>query len=234
MMTLLATGTDTTSVTAEWAMSLLLNHPLVLKRARAELDCHVGHDHLAEEPDLVKLPYLQHIINETFWLFLVAPLLVPHESSNYCTIGGYDIPPSTMLIVNAWSIHRYPKVWEDLESSRPERFEGLEGEVEAYNFIPFGRGRRSCPGAGLANRVLIGCDGANSVVGDFLELKPKKLHSSCAVRGFTYFPNGHGFAHELVRTRRDNTLFGMAPVTDNLACWFVVHQWLLQGTHIYD
>ncbi|KAJ0085287.1 hypothetical protein Patl1_06950 [Pistacia atlantica] len=87
MMTLLASGTDTTSVTADWAMSLLLNHPLVLKRARAELDCHVGHDHLAEEPDLVKLPYLQHIINETFWLFLVAPLLVPHESSNYCTIG---------------------------------------------------------------------------------------------------------------------------------------------------
>ncbi|XP_031270757.1 monooxygenase 1-like [Pistacia vera] len=82
-------------------------------------------------------------------------------------------------------------------------------------------------------KVLIGCDGANSVVGDFLELKPKKLHSSCAVRGFTYFPNGHGFAHELVRTRRDNTLFGMAPVTDNLACWFVVHQWHLQDSKVF-
>ncbi|KAJ0024624.1 hypothetical protein Pint_07008 [Pistacia integerrima] len=153
-MTLLVAGTDTTPVTAEWAMSLLLNHPLVLKRARAELDHHVGHDRLAEEPDFVKLPYLQRIINETLWLFPAAPFLVPHESSNYCTIGGYDVPPSTMLIVNSWSIHRYPKVWEDPESSRPERFEGLEGEVEAYNFIPFGRGRRSCPGAGLANRVM--------------------------------------------------------------------------------
>ncbi|KAJ0025321.1 hypothetical protein Pint_06968 [Pistacia integerrima] len=153
-MTLLAAGTDTTSVTAEWAMSLLLNHPLVLKRARAELDRHVGHGRLAEEPDFVKLPYLQRIINETLWLFPTVPLLVPHESSNYCTIGGYDVPPSTMLIVNAWSIHRYPKVWEDPKSSRPERFEGLEGEVEAYNFIPFGRGRRSCPGASLANRVM--------------------------------------------------------------------------------
>ncbi|XP_031263394.1 cytochrome P450 81Q32-like [Pistacia vera] len=154
IMTVLVAGTDTTSVTAEWAMSLLLNHPLVLKRARVELDHHVGHGRLAEEPDLVKLPYLQCIINETLRLFPAAPLLVPHESSDYCTIGGYDVPPSTMLIVNAWGIHRDPKVWEDPESFRPERFEGLEGEVEAYNFIPFGRGRRSCPRVGLANRVM--------------------------------------------------------------------------------
>ncbi|KAJ0087280.1 hypothetical protein Patl1_06931 [Pistacia atlantica] len=122
--------------------------------ARFELDHHVGHGHLVEEPDLVKLPYLQCIINETLRLFLAAPLLVPHESSDYYTIGGYDVPPSTMLIVNAWSIHRDPKVWEDPESFIPERFEGLEGEVEAYKFIPFGQGRRSCPGAGLANRVM--------------------------------------------------------------------------------
>ncbi|KAJ0024933.1 hypothetical protein Pint_06983 [Pistacia integerrima] len=127
--------------------------PSSCAKERVELDRHVGHGRLAEEPDLVKLPYLQRIINETLWCFR-APLLVPHESSNYRTIGGYDVPPSTMLIVNAWSIHRYPKVWEDPESSRPERYEGLEREVEAYNFIPFGRGRRFCPRAGLANRVM--------------------------------------------------------------------------------
>ncbi|KAJ0025359.1 hypothetical protein Pint_07001 [Pistacia integerrima] len=59
-----------------------------------------------------------------------------------------------MLIMNAWTIHRDPKVWEDPERFRPERFEGLEGEVETYNFIRFGQGRRSCLGAGLANRVM--------------------------------------------------------------------------------
>ena len=98
---MLVAGTDTTSVTAEWAMSLFLNHPVVLKKARAELDHHAGHDRLVEEPDLVKLPYLQCIINETLRLFPAAPILVPHKSSDYCTIGGYDVPPSTMLIVNA-------------------------------------------------------------------------------------------------------------------------------------
>ncbi|KAJ0085220.1 hypothetical protein Patl1_07452 [Pistacia atlantica] len=80
-------------------------------------------------------------------------------------------------------------------------------------------------GTTIKAKVLIGCDGANSVVADFLDLKPKKLHSSCGVRGFTYFPNGHGFAPEFVQTIRDNTMLGLAPVTDNLAFCFVNHQW---------
>ncbi|XP_031267250.1 cytochrome P450 81Q32-like isoform X2 [Pistacia vera] len=154
IMTLLLAGTDTSAATKEWAISLLLNHPVVLKKARAELDNLVGHDRLVEEPDLAKLHYLQCIINETLRLFPAAPLLVPHESSDFCTIGGYDVPPSTMLFVNAWAIHRDPNVWEDSTSFKPERFEGLEGVSEAYNFIPFGQGRRSCPGAGLANKVM--------------------------------------------------------------------------------
>ncbi|KAJ0085579.1 hypothetical protein Patl1_08874 [Pistacia atlantica] len=158
IMTLLVAGTDTSSVTAEWAMSLLLNHPIVLKKARAELDHHVGHDRLAEEQWVMSLllnhPVVLKKARAELDHHVATPLLVPHESSNYCTIGGYDVPPSTMLIVNAWTIHRDPKVWEDPESFKPERFEGLDGEVEEYNFIPFGQGRRPCPGAGLANRVM--------------------------------------------------------------------------------
>ncbi|KAJ0025643.1 hypothetical protein Pint_07337 [Pistacia integerrima] len=73
---------------------------------------------------------------------------------------------------------------------------------------------------------------ANSVVADFLKLKPKKLHSSCGVRGFTYFPNGHGFAPEFVQTIRDNTMLGLALVHDNQAFWFVNHQWHPQGTNL--
>lgn len=121
-------------------MSLVLNHPDVLKKARAELDRHVGHGRSAEESDLAKLSDLQCIINEALRLFSAAPLLVPHESSDYCTIGGYDVPPSAMLMVNAMAIHTDPKVWADPESFRPERFAGLEGEIEAYKLIPLGQG----------------------------------------------------------------------------------------------
>ncbi|WKA09889.1 hypothetical protein VitviT2T_027499 [Vitis vinifera] len=152
IMTLLTAGTDTSAVTMEWAMSLLLNHPTVLDKVKTELDCKIGHQRLVEEPDLSDLPYLRAIVNETLRLFPAAPLLVAHESSDDCSIGGYDVRGGTMLLVNAWAIHRDAKVWEDPTSFRPERFEG--GEGEACRFIPFGLGRRGCPGAGLANRVM--------------------------------------------------------------------------------
>jgi len=78
---MLNAGTDTSSATTEWAMSLLLNHPEVLEKARAEIDNHVGKDRLVDEADLPKLKYLQSIISETLRLFPAAPMLLPHESS---------------------------------------------------------------------------------------------------------------------------------------------------------
>lgn len=147
-------GIDTSAVTLEWAMSNLLNHPHILKKARAELDDQVGQQHLIDESDLSKLPYLQNIISETLRLYPAAPLLLPHFSSSDCTIEGYDVPRDTMVLVNAWAIHRDPKLWDDAESFKPERFEITgEGEVN-MKLMPFGLGRRSCPGSGLAQRVL--------------------------------------------------------------------------------
>ncbi|XP_023523499.1 cytochrome P450 81E8-like [Cucurbita pepo subsp. pepo] len=152
-LTLLAAGTDTTAGTLEWALSLLLNHPTAMKKAWTEINEHVGDERLVEEMDLNQLHYLQGIINETYRLFPALPILVPRESSEDCTIGGFDVPKGTMLVVNAWAIHRDPKVWEDPNSFRPERFK--EGEsVEVSKLLPFGMGRRACPGAGLAHRVV--------------------------------------------------------------------------------
>lgn len=135
-------------------MSLLLNHPNELEKARAEIDEHIGHERLVEETDFPNLPYIQCIVNESLRLFPVAPLLVPHEPSEDCTIGGFDVSGGTMVLVNAWGIHRDPKVWEDPLSFKPERFEGMGNANEGYRFIPFGMGRRQCPGSGLANRVV--------------------------------------------------------------------------------
>ncbi|XP_031106969.1 cytochrome P450 81Q32-like [Ipomoea triloba] len=153
MMVMLLGGTDTSSVTMEWAMAILLNHPRVLDKARAEIDNLVGQERAIEEEDLPKLKYLQNIILETFRLFSSAPLLVPHCSSDDCKIGGYDIPGGTMLLVNAWAIHRDPKLWDDPTSFKPERFDGGD-EVESTKLLTFGMGRRSCPGSGLAQRVV--------------------------------------------------------------------------------
>ncbi|KAK3423304.1 hypothetical protein EUGRSUZ_F00155, partial [Eucalyptus grandis] len=153
ILSMLSAGMDTSVVTMEWAMSLLLNHPDVMKKAQVELDDIVGRDRLANEADIHKLPCLQNIINEVLRLFPPAPLLVPHESAEDCMIGGFNVPRGTMILVNAWAIQRDPKVWDDPTSFIPKRYEGLEDD-HAYQLLPFGMGRRSCPGAGLANRMV--------------------------------------------------------------------------------
>ncbi|KAK3000598.1 hypothetical protein RJ639_021553 [Escallonia herrerae] len=151
---LFTAGTHTSALTMEWAMSLMLNHPEVLEKARKEIDSNIQPGHLLEDSDLAKVPYLRCIITETLRLFPVAPLLLPHLSSEDCVIEGYDIPRGTMLLVNAWAIQRDPNVWEDATMFKPERFEGTEAGREGFKFIPFGMGRRACPGAALAIRLV--------------------------------------------------------------------------------
>ncbi|KAK4390478.1 cytochrome [Sesamum angolense] len=160
MMVLLTAGTDTSAGTTEWALSLLLNHPHVLKKAQLEIDNHIGHNRLIDESDIAELPYLRCIMNETLRLYPAGPLLVPHESSEQCTVGGYRVPAGTMLLVNAWAIHNDPKNWEDAREFKPERFEGLEGNRDGFRLMPFGSGRRGCPGEALAVRMVgfgLGC-----------------------------------------------------------------------------
>ncbi|TXG49490.1 hypothetical protein EZV62_025365 [Acer yangbiense] len=157
MDVMLLAGTETSAVTMEWAMSNLLNEPEVLKKARDELDAQVGQERLIDEPDVPKLQYLQSIISETLRLYPAGPLLVPHMSSSDCTVGGYDVPADTILLVNAWAIHRDPMLWDDPTSFKPERFENYKDGSDqdlVHKLVPFGVGRRACPGIGLAQRVV--------------------------------------------------------------------------------
>jgi len=152
---LIFAGTETSATTLEWAMSNLLNHPEVVEKAKIELDNHIGQEHLIEEVEASKLKYLQNIISETLRLHPAAPMLLPHLSSKDCTVGGYDVPQNTMLMVNAWAIHRDPNIWADPMSFKPERFDFEDGQqADKHGFIPFGMGRRACPGSGLALRTL--------------------------------------------------------------------------------
>lgn len=142
-------------MTIQWAMRLLLAHPEAFHKLRAEVDSKVGNERLLSESDFTNLPYLQCVINETLRLYPPVPLLLPHYSLEDCTIGGYDVPKHTILMVNAWAIHRDPQVWDEPEKFKPERFEGMKGEKEGFNykFVPFGMGRRACPGAAMGLRT---------------------------------------------------------------------------------
>ncbi|KAI8005499.1 Cytochrome P450 81Q32 [Camellia lanceoleosa] len=153
ILILLIAGTETSSTAMEWAMSLLLNHPNAMTKVRAEIEAHDGQHHLLDEQDLPKLNYLCNVVKEALRLYSPAPILVPHEASEDCTVGGYDVPQGTMLMVNVLAIHRDPKLWENPTKFMPERFEE-ENSGDGYKLIPFGCGRRGCPGANLANRMV--------------------------------------------------------------------------------
>ncbi|WZZ91650.1 cytochrome P450 81C13-like [Brassica napus] len=147
-------GTDTSPAVMEWAMSVLLNHPDKLEKLREEIRSNAKHKGIIQDSDLSSLPYLRCVIYETLRLYPVAPLLLPHCSSKRFNLGNYELPENTMLFVNAWDVHRNGELWEDGDVFKPERFEGFLGDRDGYRFLPFGVGRRACPGAGFGMRTV--------------------------------------------------------------------------------
>ncbi|KAI3914140.1 hypothetical protein MKW98_003213 [Papaver atlanticum] len=150
-------GIETSRATMVAAISLLVKKPEALAKLRDEIDFHVEEGRFISESDLPKLPYLQCVIQESLRLHPPAPIPLPHISSQDCTIAGYDIPRGTMLLLNAWAIQRDPKWWDEPTKFKPERFDResaiKEGKMDGFRWIPFGAGRRGCPGSGMAFRV---------------------------------------------------------------------------------
>jgi len=158
---MLTAGTDTGAVTLEWAMSETLRNPAVMKRMQEELESAVGKDGRVKPCDLPCLEYLQCVVKETLRLYSPAPLMVPHESMEACSVAGYDIPAKMRVIVNVWAIGRDPAVWgDDALVFKPERFvpggthRNIDMRGQDFQFIPFGSGRRSCPGMAFALEVV--------------------------------------------------------------------------------
>ena len=151
---LFAAGIETTSAILDWAMSELLANPRVLAKLRAELDQVVGLERCVNHLDIPHLPYLEAVVKETLRMHPAVPLLVPHMPSEMCRVGGYTIPKGARIFVNAWAIGHDPEVWKDPEVFMPERFlvpganpVGVKGNN--FELLPFGAGRRICPGMGL-------------------------------------------------------------------------------------
>ncbi|KAJ7530610.1 hypothetical protein O6H91_14G014300 [Diphasiastrum complanatum] len=146
-------GSDTGTISLEWALSELIRHPHQLSRVQEEIDNVVGQNRLVQESDLPYLPYLNAIFKETLRLHPPAPFLIPHYSPVASHLEGYKVLAGSNMIVNAWAIGRDPTLWTNPEEFNPERF--LETDIEfvggkQFQLLPFSSGRRQCPGYPLA------------------------------------------------------------------------------------
>lgn len=149
-------GTDSIFSTLEWAMTELLRHPKAMKELQNEVRGISSKSEEITEDDVEKMQYLKAVIKEILRLHPPAPLLFPRESTQDVKIMGYDIPAGTMVLVNAWAIGRDPKYWEEAEEFRPERFLNTDVDFQGqfFHFIPFGAGRRGCPGMPFAMAIV--------------------------------------------------------------------------------
>ncbi|KAI3515365.1 hypothetical protein L1887_14245 [Cichorium endivia] len=155
LLDLFAAGTDTTLSNLEWAISELLKHPQKMKILQQEAH-EIGQGRsMITEDDLDNMPYLKAVLKETLRLHTPVPLLVPRESTQDVKLLGYDITAGTQVMINAWAIARDGSRWEEPDEFWPERF--LDSPIDYkglhFEFIPFGAGRRKCPGIQFAMAI---------------------------------------------------------------------------------
>lgn len=142
---------DTSPVVIDWAFTELLRHPQAMKKAKEEMERVVGLNRAVEESDIPSLPYLAMVIKETFRLHEIAPFIFRHTREDV-VLDGYRIPRGTDIMICVWAMGRDPNLWENAEEFVPERFENSSIDIKGHHFelIPFGSGRRICPGMNLA------------------------------------------------------------------------------------
>ncbi|KAK1409825.1 hypothetical protein QVD17_36354 [Tagetes erecta] len=153
MLNILAGGIDTTVETMIWAMSEINRNSRVMLKLQSEVRSCTGRIRNVGELDTKKMTYLKMVVKETLRLHSPVPLLIPHLCLSHTEIAGYNVYPSTPVLINAWGIARDPSTWgENAAEFYPERFENLDGDFgrDRFEMLPFGGGRRSCPAINTA------------------------------------------------------------------------------------
>ncbi|PIA50807.1 hypothetical protein AQUCO_01200218v1 [Aquilegia coerulea] len=146
-----------------WAMAELVNNPHVMQKAREEVRRVVGKKNKVEEEDIQQMEFLKGVVKESLRLHPPAALL-PMETSTITNVNGYHIPAKTKVHINIWSIHMDPNLWERPEEFIPERFinSPINFSGQDFKYIPFGSGRRICPG------ILFGTTAVELVIANLL------------------------------------------------------------------
>ncbi|XP_071803788.1 cytochrome P450 2J5-like [Asterias amurensis] len=152
---LFVAGSETTATTLRWGLLYMMLHPEVQTRVQQEIDTVVGRNRMPKLSNKPDMPYTEAVILELQRLGNIVPLGVPHRASRDTSYRGYTLPKDCFIISNQWALHTDPELFPEPEKFNPERFLNEAGEVFSPDeFIPFGIGRRVCPGEQLAKMEL--------------------------------------------------------------------------------
>ncbi|GMI84570.1 cytochrome P450, family 87, subfamily A, polypeptide 6 [Hibiscus trionum] len=153
-------GTDTTSTALQWIMANMVKYPHVQEKLYMEIKGVMeNRETEVKEDDLQKLPYLKSVILEGLRRHPPGHFLLPHTVREDTVLGGFLVPKNAAINFMVAEMGWDPAVWEDPMAFKPERFvsKNKNGEVEfditgskEMKMMPFGVGRRICPGLGLA------------------------------------------------------------------------------------
>jgi cytochrome P450 len=128
-------------------------YPEAQRKAQEEIDLVVGTDRLPGFKDREKLPFVDAIFKEVLRWHPVAPMGVPHMTTEDDVFDGYFIPKGAVLLPNIWAFTHDPETFHEPMTFKPERFLGPTSEPDPHTLV-FGFGRRVCPGRVLADSSL--------------------------------------------------------------------------------
>jgi cytochrome P450 len=136
VMSLILAGHETTASQLAWAFQLLAHNPRAQRLLIEEIDRDAGD------------AYLTATIQEVLRHRPVFLFTIPRAVKQPIEIGGWTYHPPAHLLGCIYLLHHDPDVYPEPEEFRPERF--LEGQPGPYTYLPWGGGRRRCPGSHLA------------------------------------------------------------------------------------
>jgi alpha-guaiene 2-oxidase len=127
-------------------MTELIRYPKLMAKVQAQIREVVSKN--TDKFDENAFSYVKIVIKETLRLHPPAPLLLPRLCKESCQVLGYTIPTGARVVINAWALGRNPDYWNNPEEFNPERFKAsaIDFKGQNFEFLPFGGGRRICPG----------------------------------------------------------------------------------------